>query len=356
MTDNPKTWELLKSQSVKNFLPTPTAELKPKEVAKRLGAIQALGMISVLFVFLASIYTSQEPYRFRSSNLALQRALHIPELSATESLDIAGIWHWMKDVISRVGGDTVNSIAINCAYGDNIQIVPVDGFDYEVVDPNHNSNSCSQENMKHIDGKDEVTYLAGSHQLLAFGVFTKRSVPHAPIEGSVRDTDTLLEIPSDDIHSIDPAHDHKVADVCHVDVKDPSGEFNDTICVLIDGFEDEIGTSLNWPGINIIIYYLYPFCSFPHDYYCIICMMFCTGRVVKSSWDGHKYYAFEPGSSATLFRHHNYETAYPCYSYRNYTSATGECIVVCMVVYIVSALPPCKYNLNTPFSVRQRGI
>ena len=278
------------------YLPTPTADLKPKEKVMRLGYIHALGMLSVLFVFLASIYTSQEPYRFMSSNLALQRALLIPDLVENKSLNSHEIWRWLETVISKVGGHTVDKIEANCAYGEfKEQVVNIDGKDYHLLDPTQRTASCPEANMKHIDGGHEATYLAGSHQLLSFGVFTKRSVAHGPVSGSINDGTQLHEIPSDDIHSIDPAHDHKVSEVCHVDVEPPSGDFNDTVCILIDGFKDEIGTSVNWPG-----------------------------RVITASWDGLEYYAFEPGSSATLFRDRHYQTAYPCYSYSNYTTSTGE--------------------------------
>lgn len=279
-----------------NMLPTPTADLKPKEKVKRLGWIHAFGMILVFFVFLSSIYTSQEPYRFMSSNLALQRALLIDDLKQNKSLNVHGIWRWLETVISQIGGHTVNNIEANCAYSEfKEQVVNIDGKDYNLLDPSRRTASCPEENMSHINGAEEPTYLAGSHQLLSFGVFTKRSIPHEPVRGSVNPGSHLHEIPSDDIHSIDPAHDHKVAELCHVDVKPPSGDFNDTICILIDGFKDKIGTSLNWPG-----------------------------HVIKSPWDGHEYYAFESGSSATLFRNHHYETVYPCYSFKNYTTSTGE--------------------------------
>lgn len=272
------------------FMPTPIANLKPKDKVMRLGYIHAIGMLSVLFVFLASIYTSQEPYRFMSSNQALQRALFIPDLAEVESLNAHEIWRWLENVISRIGGHTVDKIEANCAYSKwRTQTVTIDGKDYEILDPTQKTAACLASNMAHISGEDEATYLAGSHQLISFGVFTKRSVPHAPVRGSLNAGSTLHEIPSDDVHSIDPAHDYKVADVCHVDVKPPSEDFNDTVCVLIDGFQDEIGSSVNW-----------------------------SGRVIN----GH--YAFEPGSSATLFRDHHYQTAYPCYSYKNYTSAGGE--------------------------------
>jgi hypothetical protein len=253
-------------------------------------------MLSVLFVFLASIYTSQEPYRFMSSNLALQRALFIPDLTETKSLNAHGIWRWLERVISNIGGHTVDKIEANCAYSEfKEQVVNIDGTDYHLLDPSQRTASCLESNMDHIDGDEKATYLAGSHQLLSFGVFTKRSIPHEPVRGSINVGSHLHEIPSDDVHSIDPAHDHKVSDVCHVDVKPPTENFNDTVCILIDGFKDEVGSSVNW-----------------------------YGHVIKAPWDGHKYYAFEPGSSATLFRDNHYQTVYPCYSYTNYTTSTGE--------------------------------
>jgi hypothetical protein len=232
------------------FLPTPTADLKPKDAIKRLGYVHAFGMISVLFVFLAVIYTSQEPYRYMSSNLALQSSLKIPDLTENESLNAHEIWRWLEKVISDIGGHTIDKIEAMCAYSEfNIQTVSIDGKDYHFFDPTQKIKSCSEKNMAHIDGGEKATYLAGSHQLLSFGVFTKRSVPHAPVKGSMKEGSLLHEIPSDDVHSIDPAHDHKVSDVCHVDVKPPTGDFNDTVCVLIDGFKDKIGASLNWPGV-----------------------------------------------------------------------------------------------------------
>jgi len=262
----------------------------------KLGYAHALGMILCLFVFLASIYTSQEPFRYLSSNLALRRALHLPELEE-KTLNRKEIWHWMTTTISEIGGHTVDKIEANCAYDKfKTQKVTIDGHDYNLLDPSQKMSSCSEENMEHIDGAEEVTYMAGSHQLLSFGVFTKRSVPHEPVKGSVKVGSHLHEIPSDDVHGIDPAHDHKVADVCHVAVTSPTDDFNnDTLCVLIDGFKDKIGTSVNWPG-----------------------------RVLRAG--GQSYYAFEEGSSATLFLDHHYQAVYPCYSYDNHTDSDGSLV------------------------------
>lgn len=231
-----------------SFIFIPTADLAPKDAKMKVGYVHALGMILCLFVFLASIYTSQEPFRYMSSNLALQKALHLSELKE-KALNRKEIWHWLSTIISEIGGHTVDKIEANCAYSKfKSQKVTIDGHDYDLLDPSQKISSCPEENMKHIDGAEEVTYMAGSHQLLSFGVFTKRSVPHEPIKGSVKVDSHLHEIPSDDVRGIDPAHDHKVADVCHVGVRSPTGGFNDTLCVLIDGFKDKIGTSVNWSG------------------------------------------------------------------------------------------------------------
>jgi hypothetical protein len=56
---------------------------------------------------------------------------------------------------------------------------------------------------------------------------------------------------------------------------------------------------------------------------------------MSSDWDEEKYFAFEPGSEATLFRDHNYQTVYPCYSYNNYTTSAGECVLVALVSLLV---------------------
>jgi hypothetical protein len=234
-----------------NYLPTPTADLKPKQKKKRLGYIHAFGMISVLFVFLATIYTSQEPYRYMSSNLALQRTLLIADLTANESLNAHEIWRWLETVISGIGGHTIDKIEINCAYSEfKEQTVEIDGTTYTLPDPAQRMSSCSSENMDHIDGTDKATYLAGGHQLLSFGVFTKRSVPHEPVRGSIHPGSQLHQIPSDGVHSIEPEHDYKVAELCHVDVPLPSGAFNDSVCLLVDAFEGTIGSTLRWPGAS----------------------------------------------------------------------------------------------------------
>ena len=47
---------------------------------------------------------------------------------------------------------------------------------------------------------------------------------------------------------LDPARDHKVAEVCRVAVQPPSGDFNDTMCVLVDGFNNSVGSSFDWAG------------------------------------------------------------------------------------------------------------
>jgi hypothetical protein len=185
-----------------------------------------------------------------SSNLSLQRALYLPALADVKSLDANEIWRWLEKVISHIGGHTVDKIEANCAYSKyNMQTVSIDGKNYQLLDPTQRKNSCPEESMKHIDGGEKPTYLAGAHQLLSFGVFTKRSVPHGPIRGSVSSGNYVHEIPSDDIIDLNPVLDHKIAEVCSVAIKPPVGNFNHTICILSDGFNNTIGSSFDWPGM-----------------------------------------------------------------------------------------------------------
>lgn len=46
------------------------------------------------------------------------------------------------------------------------------------------------------------------------------------------------------------------------------------------------------------------------------------GRVLHSH--GQNYFAFEDGSSVSLFINNHYQTAYPCYSYDNHTESDGK--------------------------------
>ena len=201
----------------------------------------------------------------------------------------------------NIGGNSITLIEEYCSPSKfNTQKIIVNNTEYTIVSPNPDFSVCAK--ASYIAEKDSgKVYLTGNHQLMLFGVVTERSYPVYPDRHSVAEqyfNDTQASIPpvhSKNARDLNSIRDTKLLDICDIAYSNVNGSITENSdedpesipiayqqCVQGDGFEGDVGSTLQWPG-----------------------------KVVSN------VYAYANSSYATirLTEDQPLQTLYPCYSY-----------------------------------------
>lgn len=209
-----------------------------------LAAVHALVMVLCVFVILGALYTQMQPYKYTSSNMAFEHALHMDD--AAQIRDFEDVWDWLGDVVGDIGGRTSGHVESNCAYNEpNTQFITVENKTYEIFNPLTQYGAC--QNMQFIEGAKDPVFLTGDNELMLFGMFSLRSADHLSMKRSVGDL-RRHRVRKVAPEPVDPSRDRKVIEVC-------TAPWDDTnVCVKKDGFflpgfyDNSPGSALHWPG------------------------------------------------------------------------------------------------------------
>ena len=289
---------------------------------KRRGYLHAFVMLACLTVLLSVIYFSQEPYRYTVTSKAFQGKLHLSQLQEAEGggeLDRAEVWEWFDHLLEDLGGESTQSVQLNCAYDDKkSQLVRIDGVNYFLVDPASDESACPPTHLAYIEGAEDRVFLAGAHQVLSFGAFSTRSRLERPLAGSVISSQqTSLTVAESGDADVGSLTDDRVVSLCRVSRE----ALSDAFCIAEDAFLGSVGSTFAWKGERDDNW-LTGFATCFYDViasnllyiYFIFHWHALAGEQVIA--DGDTYFAFEAGASAVLFVHelHNYTAVVPCYS------------------------------------------
>lgn len=241
--------DLLKS--VKRF-----RGLDRKPFRKALTKFIAIVTIFTLFLFV--VYYERYPPKYYGSYDAISRALNF-SFAEKEVHNSDSFWAWFNTVITNVAGSTYKDVNIHCLK-ERIQTVTINGVSFETADPRVNFDSCL-DSVDRINGWEKQLLLTGNHELLSFGIFTKRAPFHKVhnrlyngeynAEWPLVDDDATVAQPgtgykdmylrSSPRANLDSTNDPKVIQICDIS--------NNQVCVLSDGFNESVGSTLNWNGV-----------------------------------------------------------------------------------------------------------
>jgi hypothetical protein len=218
------------------------------ERKRRSGFLTAVVMLFVFGVVLGTVYVEHRGYQYTSSYTSLMNALQKQNLTKINQSD--DVWAWVDQVVTSIGGRSVDSVNANCAYSDfNTQVVTINSKQYTLDYPYVQMQSCSADNLAFIQGSSDEVYLVGNHQLLVFGLFSQRGGPRFPLKKAVKDSKhSQIKVRQSRSEPLNPLVDDKIIEICRVNW---TAEATPSYCVLKDAFQNQAGTTLSWGGSKV---------------------------------------------------------------------------------------------------------
>jgi hypothetical protein len=200
-----------------------------------------------LVLVLITLYAQNQSSRYTASFIGFRRALHYDD--AKEASTFEEVWQWFEKMTNSIAADTLGQINANCGYNKpNLQNVNIGGTEYKLFDPQFQFGPC--DNFQYLNDPNEKVYLSdtGNHELKTVGVFTGRST-------SVPSRNKEKLVQNNELAQVDAVTDDRILDICD------ETPWNRP-CVLRDGFEDSLVSTLEWSGEVIDGYHAFNTGSF----------------------------------------------------------------------------------------------
>ena len=222
------------------------------------------GFITFVIV-LVSIFFHSQPYKYYESTSTIYNSLNID--GANEAKTIDDIKNWIYGLRELMAPISSYAIEVNCATSSD------------------DSNCKHHSLIKDEFSTQTVTTGNGYYEVIQFSIFVQRGEMPVYQDDIFDDPKTSLsktKSNSDGSTSEDP----DVITVMHIDEK--------YVCVLIDGFKGELGSTLNWDGVYL-----------------------------------HELYLFDLDSVAYIHMPHEKWVSYrPCFSFNNNSETTSDDYVI----------------------------